>query len=242
MDEKEQITMDESGREVYRSYPLAGVRRMIRENLGTSLNSTAQSSSFIKPDLTRLVEYRGELKEQGVDVSYTAMIIKLLAVALQREPWMNSSIVENKAVLFKTVNMGIAMPGPDDTLMVPVIKDVDKKTVVEIAEDLKAIAKKIEERKIGADDFEGATFTFSSMGMYEIGGGTPILNLPASAICMLGNIFYEPACNENKEIYVRPTAYFSFTVDHGIIMGVPTVRFYKEFINVLQEPEKHIAV
>lgn len=240
MDSFEPGTITEDGKEILKTLPLTGTRRAIKENLSVSLQTTAQASSFIKPDLTGLVEFKDKLKAAGHNVSYTVLFIKAAAVALQKEPSLNSATVDKKIVMYKSVNMAVGIPGPKDLLYVPVIKNVEKKGLIQISDELKGLIKKVTEGTLEMESMTGATFTLSSLGMYEVGGFTPILNLPAAAIMGIGNIFYEPAVDENKNIVIRPTAYFSVTIDHAIINGVAPLRLYKELKEVFKEPEKYL--
>ena len=240
MSEMVQGEFTEDGKEILMTLPLTGVRKSIKKNLLESMQNTAQASSFIKPDLSKLIKYKEKLKSVNQSVSYTVFFMKSIAIALQREPLLNSAIAGKKIQIYKSVNMGVATPGPKDLLFVPVIRNIQDKSLAEISAELKEKAQRAGEGNLQMDDITGGTFTVSSLGMYEICGMTPILNTPASAIMGIGNIFKEPAVNENDEIVVRPTAYFSLTVDHQIINGVPVVRFFKALTDVLNEPEKYL--
>ncbi|HML31858.1 2-oxo acid dehydrogenase subunit E2 [Sporomusa sphaeroides] len=235
-------TVTEDGKEILQTLPITGARKAIKVNLTESLQTTAQASSFIKPDITKLVEYKDKLKAAGHKISYTALFAKLVSVILQKDPTLNCTSTDKKIIMYKSINIGIGTGGPKDLLYVPVIKNVENKGIAQIADELKILSQKVATGTFTKEDMSGCTFTLSSLGMYEVGAFTPILNLPAMAIMGVGNIFYEPACNENKEIIVRPTAYFSLTIDHALIQGVPVGRFWNEFIAILKDPEQYLPL
>jgi pyruvate dehydrogenase E2 component (dihydrolipoamide acetyltransferase) len=175
-----------------------------------------------------------------MNVTISDMLIKVVAVALAENPILNSSIIDNQIVIYESINIGIGMVG-DDTLYAPVIKNVQNKSVFQISEETKKLAKKVKEGTICLEDTSGATFTLSNLGMLtDIEYVTPIITMPQSAMLLVGVTKKEAVVDENDNIVVRPMGTFSLTVDHTNIDAMPVANFMTAIKRLLKNPEDYL--
>ena len=189
-------------------------------------------------DITQLEKlrklYAPKAEAVGAKLTMTAMLIKVISSALKVHPKFNCSIDPEKGeILYKEYyNIGIAMDTPKG-LLVPVIKDGDRKNMVELAVELKELAEKARDGKIEASDMKDGTFTFTNLG--GIGGSffTPIVNSPEVAILGSGRAYWESCPDGGEKIFKLP---LSLSYDHRIIDGADGARFLKWIIHAIQEP------
>lgn len=189
-------------------------------------------------DITKLEElrkrYAPRAEAAGAKLTMTAILIKVIASALKVHPKFNCTIDPDKAeIVYKNYyNIGIAMDTPKG-LLVPVVKDGDKKNFIELAQELGALADKAREGKIQAGDLKGGTFTFTNLG--GIGGSffTPIVNSPEVAILGTGRAKWEPGIEDGKKHFRLP---LSLSYDHRIIDGADGARFLKWIVEAIEEP------
>lgn len=193
-------------------------------------------------DVTELVSYRKIVKayadKQDIKLTYLAFIIKAVANALIEMPNINARNDEdNKAIKYiKNINIGMACDTPDG-LMVPVIKDADKKSVLEIAQSITDLATKARSKKLSMAEMSGATFTVSNFGAVGLEYATPIVNFPESAILGVGIMIKTPSVIDNN-IVIRDLMPFSMTADHKIIDGADAGRFLMKIQDYLANPTK----
>jgi pyruvate dehydrogenase E2 component (dihydrolipoamide acetyltransferase) len=189
-------------------------------------------------DITKLEELRKRFAPKaeaaGTKLTMTAILIKVISSALKVHPEFNCSIDSEKGeIIFKDFyNIGIAMDTPRG-LLVPVIRDGDKKNMVELAQELGALAGKARDGKITAADLKGGTFTFTNLG--GIGGTffTPIVNSPEVAILGCGRAVWEPGLEDGQKHFRLP---LSLSYDHRIIDGADGARFLKWIVEAMEEP------
>ncbi len=205
-----------------------------------SINSTAQVTYTDNADLTELEEIRIEktekLKEKGISLTYIPFFTKANVAALKQHPKLNAKLKEDKLKLEEEYNIGIAADTPRG-LLVPVIKNADKKSILDIAIEIKDKAIKAKEGKISEKEMQGSTFTISSIG--SIGGQafTPIINYPEVAILGIGRVEDRPIIVEG-EIVARKMCTLSLSFDHRIIDGADAARFMNTLISYLEDPKK----
>jgi len=231
--------------------PLRGTRRTIAQNLWRSLQLSAQMSSGGEVDATELIKFRQTLVDDqeriGARITYTDIMVMVVAKTLKMHPIVNSSLVGDEIKVWDTINVGVAvdieleqMPG----LIVPVVREADKKSLLEIHNTIAEIARKARERRLNPDDVAGSTFTISSTGGAGGGGiqeggwsnfGTPILNLGEVGLLGVGSIV-KRAVVVNDEIVIRPMLSYTFTTDHRVIDGVPAGRFVGTLTKFLTNP------
>jgi pyruvate dehydrogenase E2 component (dihydrolipoamide acetyltransferase) len=229
------------GREVEQTIPLRGTRQAIAEHMVRSLTISAQLTAMGEIDAGELVKLHKKLKNEsestGKRISYTAIIIAAVARALRANPMVNASIIDNDIKVWKSINIGAAVP-VEGGLIVPVIKDADKKSLVEISENLRELTEKARNRALTDKDVRGGTFTVSNVG--PLGAGyrfdTDIINQPESAILGVGGITDRPAVRDGQ-IVIRPIMSYSLTYDHRLVDGAMATQFMASLIEELDKAE-----
>jgi pyruvate dehydrogenase E2 component (dihydrolipoamide acetyltransferase) len=173
-------------------------------------------------------------KDETVRISYNDIIILATARALKRHPIMNSTLVGEEILLSDAVHMGIAVALPEG-LIVPVLRDADKKALLEIAGEARELARKAREGTLEVDEVTGGTFTISNMSMFQVDGVTPILKPPETGILGVGRVKEKPAVYKG-EIAIRSMMFLSLTFDHQIADGAPAGAFLETVARYLQDP------
>ena len=210
---------------------LGRIKKISGPHLQRSWVTVPHVTHFDEADITEIEEFRKDLnasaKEGDVTFSPLIFITKAVAATLKNFPFFNCSLVPegDKVILKKFYNIGIAVDTPDG-LIVPVVKDVDKKSLTDIAEDVLTLSTKARAGKLGITDLQGATFTISSLGGIGGTGFTPIVSSPQVAILGLSRSFMKPHWDGEKFI-PRLTLPFSVSYDHRAIDGAEAARFCK---------------
>ncbi len=232
----EQINFAQWGPIVKR--PLTPLREVISRRMLESWNSVARVTQFDEADCTTLNELRKKFgaayEAKGAKLTLTPLILKAVAATLKKHSIFNSSLdeVANEIIVKEYVHLGIAVD-TDMGLMVPVIRDVDKKSVLDLAKELEQLAAKTRDRKISAEDMKGGTFTVSNQG--AIGGGhfTPIVNKPEVAILGLGRGAMKAVVRGDK-IEARMMTPLALSYDHRVIDGGAAARFMVDLVKNLE--------
>lgn len=230
----------DSGSRPLSQYPqLQGVRRIIAERMSASVRETARVTLFMEADATQLVEWRTKLKEMvsqswGYTPGYNEILIKIAAAALKKYPYMNAKLTEAGNLENPEVNIGLAVD-TDRGLLVPVIKQADQKTIREIGADIRQLADKARNARILPDDLSGGTFTITNLGMYDVDGFTPVINLPEAAILGIGRIAAKPVY-VGEELMRRSMMQLSLVFDHRIVDGAPAARFLQYIKELIETP------
>jgi 2-oxoglutarate dehydrogenase complex dihydrolipoamide succinyltransferase (E2) component len=225
--------------------PLRGIRKTIAERMSRSLRTTAQVTHVDEADMTELVllrdALRGSAEKRGVHLTYLPFIIKALVPALKEFPFVNASLDDQAGniVLKKYYNVGVATD-TDQGLVVPVVRDVDRKDIFQLAGEIEKLADKARRGALSLDEVRGSTFTITNVG--AIGGlfATPIINLPEVAILGLHKISKRPVVRDGK-VEVRDTTYFSLSFDHRVIDGAYAARFTSRVIEIIQDTKRLLA-
>jgi pyruvate dehydrogenase E2 component (dihydrolipoamide acetyltransferase) len=220
--------------------PIKGIRKTIGERMVKSLFTAPHVVSMDEADITELVALREKEKkaaeEKGVNLTYLSFIVKAATVALKQHPYLNASLdpQKNEIVLKHYYNIGIAVDTPEG-LMVPVIKNTDQKSIMEIAKETKGLAEEARTRKIKLSDLKGNTFTITNIG--SIGGifSTPIINPPDVAILGVHRIRDMPVAI-NGEIKIRKILPLVLSFDHRVLDGAQAARFMNTLIEHLKDP------
>ncbi|MCH7599268.1 MAG: dihydrolipoyllysine-residue acetyltransferase [Myxococcales bacterium] len=221
--------------------PLNKLRRISARNLHRAWLTVPHVTQFDEADITELEEFRkakkSEAKERGVSLTPLAFFLKATAVTLQDFPNANSSLARDgeSLIVKKYIHIGVAVD-TDRGLVVPVIRDVDKKGLFEIAEALAVVSQKARDRKLRPDDLQGGTFSISSLG--GIGGTafTPIVNAPEVAILGIARASRKPIWDEATESFVpRLIVPLCLSYDHRVIDGADAVRFTTRLKTVLND-------
>lgn len=216
--------------------PLVGWRKTMADRMSYSMRTVAHVTTFAEVDVTELVKMREKLKDAGIRISFTAFVIKAVVQALKEYPILNSSLVEDKIIVKKYYNIGVAVAREEKGLVVPVIHDADKKNLRELSESLEKLAEKARKGDLSPEDVTGGTFTITNVGMFGTIMNTPIINPPEAAILGVGAIVKRPVV-VNDEIVIRHIMYLCLTYDHRIIEGFPAVRFLQRVRQLLEHPE-----
>ncbi|HXT34588.1 MAG TPA: dihydrolipoamide acetyltransferase family protein [Chloroflexota bacterium] len=220
--------------------PLRGLRRRIAENMVLSTTSMPQVSSMIEVEVSGLVALRKSVapaaEAKGIKLSYLPFIVKAVVFALKDFPYVNAAIDDatHEIVLKRRYHIGMAA-ATDDGLLVPVIRDADRLTVLEIAAEIARLTEGARARTLGMPDLRGSTFTVSNFG--SVGGffATPIINPGEAAILGLGRIVERPWVVDGR-VEPRPILPLSFTADHRLIDGELAMRFLNALIGRLEQP------
>ena len=214
------------------------LRKVIARRMSESWNTVARVTQFDDIDFTKLGELRKKFaaayEAKGVKLTLTPFVLKAVAETLKKHSIFNSSLdeVANEIVIKEYIHLGIAVD-TDQGLMVPVIRDVDKKSMLDLAKELESLAAKARDRKISADEMKGGTFTISNQG--AIGGAhfTPIINLPEVAILGLGRGALKPVVREGK-VEVRMMTPMALSYDHRVIDGGTAARFTVDLLKAFE--------
>ncbi|MBY0099437.1 dihydrolipoamide acetyltransferase family protein [Mesobacillus maritimus] len=221
--------------------PLKGIRKTIATHMMASLQTSAQLTDINEIEVSKLVKFRKELNEDlashlGFTISFNHLFIKAVSIILKELPIMNSSIIEEEVVQWKSVNLGFAL-SVEGGLVVPVIKNVDQLSLNEIATKFNDLVARGKAGILTADDLSGGTFTITNIGSYGGYISTPIINQPQVAILGLGQIKEKPIVNENREITVGDLIGYSLTFDHRLIDGATAGEFQNKFAHIMRNPK-----
>ena len=214
-------------------------RKRIAENLLTAKQATASLTTFNEVDMTTVMQLRERTKEaiekkHGVKLTFMPFYIRACCLALKDFPNINAQIDGDSIVYKHYVNMGIAVAS-DQGLIVPNIKDADRKTMIELSADIATIAKRARDGKLTMDDLTGGTFTITNGGVFGSLVSTPILNHPQVGILGLHKIQDRPVVVDG-EIVVRPMMYVALTYDHRIVDGQHSVQFLVRVKELMEDP------
>jgi len=214
-----------------------GMRRTIADNLVSSLQTGAQLTIVSEIDLTELAAMRENLAQKQPDnkITFVDMLVKIVAHALKDFPIVNSTLVGDEIICWNAFNIGVAM-ALDDGLVVPVVRDADKKSLFDVSRQIKEFSRKARTNELDPVHYQGGTFTLSSGGKVETDFVTPIINPPQSAIMAIGKIAPRPAVH-NGELTIRTTAYLCVTHDHRIVDGIPASLFLGRVKEIIEQPE-----
>jgi len=223
---------------VLEEIPIQGIRKIIFQNMHLSLNTQAQLTLQTEASAKRMQGLRHRMNKRlnpdETKISYNAIIIKAVALALRQHPRINSSVDKEMIKVWKQVHVGVAMD-VGKGLIVPKIRNADTKPVMTIAKELDQLVDKAKQNALTLDELQGGTFTITNLGAWGVDHFTPIVNFPESAILGLGRIVEKPWV-ENSEVVVEPRIALSLTFDHRIIDGAPGAMFLKTLTSMIEEP------
>lgn len=217
--------------------PMTTMRKKIAEHMLLSQRVAAHVTGVTECDMTRIVNYREREKEnfrkrEGFELTYMPFVAVAAIKALRQFPIFNASVVEDKIVLKRNINLGIAV-ALEDGLIVPVIKRAQEKSFVGLARAINELASKARNKELVPDDVQGGTFTITNPGMFGGLFGTPIINQPQVAILGLGAIVKRPVVI-NDAIAIRSMMYLSLSFDHRVIDGAVGFQFLEKIRHHLE--------
>jgi pyruvate dehydrogenase E2 component (dihydrolipoamide acetyltransferase) len=222
--------------------PFAGMRRKIAQKMAQSVHTAAHFTFVEECDVTSIKELRQRLKpfadKEGVKLSFLPFIVKAVVAALKKHPILNSALDESteELVYRKYYNIGIAA-STDAGLMVPVVKNADRLSILEIAREIDRMATDAKNGKSRAEDLSGSTFTITSLGAQGGLFATPILNFPEVGILGVHQMKDKPVVKDGQ-IVIGSVMLLSLSFDHRIVDGHVGAAFAYDVIGFLQEPER----
>ena len=225
-----------------RREPMSGVRKATVRSMSQAWAQVPMVTHFDEADVTELEalrkQYAKKAEEKGFRLTLTAFLLKALALTLKAFPKFTASLdVEAQEIVYKDyIHIGVAVDTPHG-LLVPVIRDVDRKGVLRLAEELQEISQRARERKLSPEEMQGATFSLSNLGGIGGTGFTPIVNWPEVAILGVSRSQMKPLWDPGKEAFVpRLVMPFSLTYDHRLIDGADAARFCRHLAGILEDP------
>jgi pyruvate dehydrogenase E2 component (dihydrolipoamide acetyltransferase) len=221
--------------------PLTTMRKTISKNMALSKTLVPHAAVIDEIDVTKLVQFRSDNKSLaegvGVHLTYMPFIIKALTLTLKEFPILNSSydMEKEELILKKYYNIGIAVDTPEG-LMVPVVKDADKKGLFDISKEVVELSIGARNRTVQLDKLQNGTFTITNYGAVGALSGIPIIRYPEVAILGVGGIRKKPVVDENGEIAVRSIMNLTVCMDHRVIDGGEAGRFLSRLREYLENP------
>ena len=218
------------------------IRKIIAQRMIESKRISPHVTSFVEADVTNIFNERNKLKDKFLKINKTPLtfnpiFISCVTKALEEFPMMNISYINNKIIKKKYINIGIAVALNDDNLIVPVLKNTDKMSFMEIVKESNDLIFKARENKLKTEDLEGGTFTISNVGSFGNVMGTPIILQPQVGILAIGSIRKLPGVVETPKgdkIMVRNKIFLSHTYDHRIIDGAVGGKFAQKVAQNLE--------
>jgi pyruvate dehydrogenase E2 component (dihydrolipoamide acetyltransferase) len=213
---------------VKEEFPLTGIRKTTAERVASSFQTAPHSFIIMDADMTNAETLRGKTR-----ASYTAMLVSAAAKALHEQPTVNSTLAEGKIKVYEDVNVGVAV-STEKGLVVPVIRNADRKSLAVISSELAELASKAREGRLLKEELSGGTFTVTNLGMYDVDMFIPIINPPEAAILAAGRIA-KKAVATNEGVAVRPMMTLTLAYDHRIIDGAPAATFLRRIKKIVEE-------
>lgn len=222
--------------------PMDPVRRIIADRMVASKKISPHVTTMIEADVTRLVKWRKENKEEfrkqtGVNLTYMPVIAEAVVHALRTYPRVNSSVEGYTIIEKKQINVGIAVSLDDGNLIVPVVKNADKLNLYGLATEIASLAGKARNKQLTPGDIQGGTFTITNFGSFQNLFGTPIINQPEVAILGVGVIEKKAVVIETTDgdvIAIRHRMYLSLSYDHRVVDGALGGNFLKSIADYLE--------
>jgi pyruvate dehydrogenase E2 component (dihydrolipoamide acetyltransferase) len=220
--------------------PLTAIRKTIARRLQQSMQTAPHFYVTMSIDTTRLAEFRANANQyaetlpETIKISFNDLIVKAVALALARMPQINVSFDGERLLLKKHVNVGVAV-ALEQGLIVPVVRDADKRGLLDIARESRRLVEAARTGKLKPEEFQGGTFSVSNLGMYEVEEFTAVINPPESAILAVGAIMPTPVV-EDGQVVVRDRMKVTLSIDHRAIDGAQAAQFLREVKRLLEQP------
>lgn len=220
---------------------MSRLRQRIAERLKEAQNTAAILTTFNEVDMTHVMNLRAQVKESfekkhGVKLGFMSFFVKACLVALKEIPAVNAEIEGDEIIYKNYYDIGIAVGTPQG-LVVPVVRDANKKSFAQIEKDIAGLGQKARDGKLSMQELQGGTFTITNGGVYGSLMATPILNPPQSGILGMHKIQERPIAVEGK-VEIRPMMYLALSYDHRIIDGKEAVTFLVRVKECLENPER----
>jgi pyruvate dehydrogenase E2 component (dihydrolipoamide acetyltransferase) len=228
----------------YHDQPASQMRKTIAKRLTQSIGPVPHFFLTIEVDMGEAMALRARInerfKDEGVKVSPNDLVIKAVAAALRRHPYVNASWTGDAVRFFDQVHVGVAV-AVEEGLITPVIRDADRKGVTEIAREVKELAGRAREKKLKPEEYTGSTFSISNLGMFGIEEFTAVINPPEAAILAVGAVAPKVVVDEQGDMAVRQRMRVTLSCDHRVIDGATGAAFLATLKRYLEDPMMMIA-
>ena len=219
---------------------MSRLRKKLSQRLVSVKNETAMLTTFNEVDMSAVMKIRKEYQDKfvekhGLKLGFMSFFLKASALALMARPRVNSMIDKEEIVTPEYVDISVAVQTPKG-LMVPVIRNVEKRSLADIESELKKLAGKARSGKISLEEMSGGTFTITNGGVFGSMLSTPLINPPQSAILGMHNIIDRPVAVKGK-VEIRPVMYVALSYDHRLIDGKDSVGFLMDVKKMIEQPE-----
>jgi pyruvate dehydrogenase E2 component (dihydrolipoamide acetyltransferase) len=219
-----------------RTQELTRLQRTVSRRMAESKATAPDFALEVEIDMSEAVKLREKLKQMTERApSFNDMIVRACALALREHPRVNGAYRDGRFELYSRVNIGVAVAA-QDALVVPTVFDADKKSLGEIARNVRELAEKVRDGKITPPELGGGTFTVSNLGMYGIDAFTAVINPPQAAILAVGALKRRAAVDENGDVVARETMFANLVSDHRILYGAEGAQFLARVRELLEEP------
>ena len=226
----------QAGASAYRDEPASQIRQTIAKRLVTSLGPVPHFFLTTDIEMDRAAEMRKGINALDPDlkISINDIIIKVTAAALMQHPEVNASYQEKIVRYYEHADIGVAV-AIEDGLITPVVRAADQKSLSQIATEVRELAERARSKKLKPEEYTGATFSISNLGMFGIDEFTAVINPPEGAILAVGAMTGKPVVREN-EIVIRQMMRVTMSCDHRVIDGATGARFLQTFKKILENP------
>jgi 2-oxoglutarate dehydrogenase E2 component (dihydrolipoamide succinyltransferase) len=226
------------------------MRKMIADHMVYSKQTSPHVTSYIEVDVTNLVNWRNENKDKFQEkhnekLTFTPVFVQAVAKAVADFPMINVSVDEKNIIVHNDINIGMATALPSGNLIVPVVKNANKKDLVALAKDVNTLAEASRNNKLKPEQIQGSTFTISNVGTFGSLMGTPIINQPEVAILALGIIKKRPeviTTEKGDEIAIRSMMYLSLSFDHRVVDGFLGGSFLRKVGDYLEQFDANTTI
>jgi len=214
------------------------IRKTIANRMRQSVQEIPHAWTSIEVDVTNLTKLRNKVKDEfkrneGVNLTYMAFLIKAVVSAIKDYPIMNSVWSEDKIIVKRDINISLAV-GTEDSVLTPVIRNADQKNIVGIAREVEDLARRTREGKLRPQDMQGGTFTINNTGTFGSILSYPIINYPQAAILTMEKIVKKPVVMDDDMIAIRSVVNLCLSFDHRILDGVICGRFHQRVKHYLE--------
>jgi pyruvate dehydrogenase E2 component (dihydrolipoamide acetyltransferase) len=220
----------------YRDEPLSEMRRTIARRLVTSLGPIPHFFLTSEIDMDRAADMRAAINELYPDlkVSVNDIVIKVVAASLIQHPQVNASFQDKTVRYYEHADIGVAV-ATENGLITPIVRAADEKSLLDIASEVRELAERARNRKLKPEEYTGATFSISNLGMFGIDEFTAVINPPEGAILAVGAMMPR-AVVRDKEVVVRQTMRVTMSCDHRVIDGAVGAQFLRTFKQIIENP------
>ena len=222
-----------------KSIPLTAMRRTIAKRLAESIGSIPHFFLTVDYDVTNLLALREQINEvEGVKTSLNDYVVRAAALALRHHPNVNASFGDEAIAQHGEIHIGIAVSTPEG-LITPVVRNADQKSIMEISNEVRALAEKSKNRKLKPDEYQGSTFTISNLGAWGIEEFTAIINPPNAAILAIGAAKAQPVVVD-RQVVIRDRMKVTMSCDHRVVDGVAGAEYLRTLRQYIEQPVRLI--